>query len=177
MSDDKFFEDKVIEILQKELSMKKNSLVKKLAKENKNKIGFSENTIYRKLKQLIKENIVCEIKFKELDKHGIIENDRRTVYVILKKSSDIKKYLDEIFDLLVTGDDVDKGVILKEIEVYKKQYSLDAQQIDKLVKFLDTENLELLDHLLRIIYDWITKFKRIPKNKKKIDFCSKKIIT
>ena len=162
------FENEAIILLQKNIHMKKEEFIQTIVKENENKIGFSRPTAYKKLADMIANEDIIQLKPEEWLNYGIEEKDQRSAYIILKKSTEIKKYLDSIFSLLITGDEIDRDVILKEIESYKKQYSLDATQLNTLIDLLDSGDTLVLEAILRIIYEWIVKFKRSPNNKEKL---------
>lgn len=170
------FENEAIILLQRNLYMKKDDFVQALEKQNKDKVGFSRPTIYKKLAVMITEKTIAELPFESLPNYGIVETNRRSVYIILKRSTQIKEYLDSIFELLLKGDDIDREVILKEIVSYKKQYSLDAKQLDVLIELLDKTHMPVLETIVSIIYDWIVKFRRSPNNKEKLITSLKQIL-
>lgn len=142
--------------------LRRKDLISYLAMNNKDKIGFSEPSIARKLSRLLKEKEYFTIKYPDLEKYGISDDDKNASYIISKSSSEIKDYLDEIFGLLQTGDDVDKELVLKDLESYQLRYPLDGTQLDVLVKSLDAKEAALIDHLLRILHNYILQYNREP---------------
>lgn len=74
-------------------------------------------------------------------------------------------YFDEILSFLESGDDSDKKEVLIEIESHKRKYVLSPIQLDLLVKNLDTDNLDLLNDLVRILYNHVTNKSKEPLDK------------
>lgn len=162
------FEDEVAELLAEKGRIRRAQLVNDLLEGHKGERGYSLKSINRKLDQMIKTEFLISLKFKDLQKYGIEETDRRASYLILKKSLKMKEDLDKIFSYLDSGEpDVQKQV-LEELARYKEKYVLDPHQLDVLAVHLDSKDDELVNDLLDILFKYITEKGIEPSNKEKI---------
>lgn len=133
-------------------------LVKDLMNNHHNERGYSRRTIDRKIDKMIELEIILKIESdQELKKYGIQKKDGRAKYLTLKRSTEIKEHLDKVFELFISGDETDQKIALREIENYQENYVLDGLQLVSLVQKLNSENDELINRLLRILNDHITK--------------------
>lgn len=158
------FEVEVINLLDKNGLMRRRDLVKHLMDPNKR--GYSQKSIDRKLANLVKLGNILILKTSDEQlKYGIEDEDSRSSYIISNKSFEIKSHLDAVFQLFSSIEYVDQKEALIEIENYSKRYVLDPIQLDVLVQNLDNENTDLIDHLLRILYNYKTTRGKEPQNK------------
>ena len=167
-TDDTNFDDALAKAFEGKSFLRRKDLITYLIENNKDKAGFSEPSIARKLRRLTKDNEYSIIKGSELEKYGINDEDKNAAYIMPKSSTEIKEYLDEIFELLKTGDDIDKETVLKDLESYQLKYPLDGKQLDVLASNLNSKDDSLVDNLLRIIYNYILRYNREPTNPDKL---------
>lgn len=132
---------------------------------------ISIRTIYRRLEKL-KEvgGPIIEVTENQLIRYGITTEDRkktdgRAKYLTLRGTIERDKDLDEIFRR-IKGDNIDKGMVLREIN-RSKDYILLPSQLDDFVSNLNIEDPKLTEGFLSILYQYITK-KEIKPQKKKI---------
>lgn len=172
VNNDNDIDNEIENCISKKGFVRRIQLVKDLMNKHPNERGYSERTINRKIDKMIKLTIILNIESeKELKRYGIQKKDGRAKYLTLKRSTDIKEHLDTVFQLFSSEDYVDQKEALIEIENYSKRYVLDPIQLDVLVQNLDNENTDLIDHLLRILYMYITNKGKEPQ--KKIVFVDK----
>lgn len=146
--------------------VRRRQLVKYLIDNNPNKRGYSTRTINRKIDQMINSGILIKLKINDLKNFGVEESDERSIYLTLKSSSEIKNHLDRVFSLLKSGEEKDKKTVLDEINLYKKRYVLNPNQLDILVSNLISEDDELINKIRMIIYHYVTEKQIEPNNKK-----------
>ena len=143
-----------------------NETVKKDSKESESKgIDFkaseenkkSKRTIMRRLEKMQKEGGTITVATEEqLIRYGIKKTDGRAKYLTLRETIERDSDLDKIINLLIKGDDIDKKMVLREINRCKR-YVLLPSQLDALVLNLDNEDAELIEGFLRILHQYITK--------------------
>lgn len=128
----------------------------------------SRRTIQRRLKMMKKpEGSIVVPTSEQLKKYGIENPDGRATYLTLRETIERDKDFDTIINLLNTGDNIDKKMVLREINRCK-EYILHPSQLDYLVSNLDNEDAELTEGFLVVLHQYITKKKIKPQDKKKI---------
>ncbi len=163
----KDFEKEIIEYLAEKGYVKKRQLVEDLMNIHKKESGYSEKSINRKLYGMKERGLISILKYKELEDLGIKESDKRSRYVIIKKIEEITEHIDTVIKKLSFNNVVIQKMALKEIENYKKIYALNPIQLDLLISLLDTEDIDLIDYILRIVYTYIDKKDIEPYNSQK----------
>lgn len=159
------FDADLFSYLEKVVAARRQDVITYLKTKHSREKGWSRATINRRLKDLIENGDILVLHSQEeLEKYGIIKTDDRASYLIAARTSEMKKHFDEILGYLEHGDDADKKEVLIEIESHKRKYVLSPTQLDLLVKNLNTENLDLLNDLVRILYTHV-----IEKNKEPLD--------
>ncbi|AKB78737.1 Protein export cytoplasm protein SecA ATPase RNA helicase [Methanosarcina horonobensis HB-1 = JCM 15518] len=166
-----------------------NGIVKEDSKKSESKeIDFKVNeenkkgkrTIQRRIQKLKKDGIIAALTEKQLKKYGIKitdgqKKDGRAKYLVLKETIERDGELDKIIDSHIKGDDLDKKMILREINRCKR-YILLPNQLDALASKLDTEDAELVEGFLRILHEYITKKEIKPQNKEDLVEKLKKVL-
>lgn len=146
--------------------IRRRDLVKYLMDLHPDEYGYSKKSIDRKLASLVKTGDIVILKQQdELERYGIEKEAANASYLISKRTSNTKKYLNNVIELLKSGDDVEKKEALVEIENYKEMYVLDPVQLDLLVQNLKTDNKDLINHIIGILYSYIDERGKEPQNK------------
>ncbi|WP_406661689.1 hypothetical protein V7O66_03990 [Methanolobus sp. ZRKC3] len=161
------FDTEVLEYLNVKGYVRRRQLVNYLMKTHPDKRGYKKKSIDRKLSNMRKSGILVSLKYDDLPKYGIKETDGRASYLIPKKTLKRKKDLDKTFSYLDSADITTKKLILEEISRYEIKYVLSPNQLDILAEHLDTEDNELVDSLLEILFRYIVEKGIEPSNKDK----------
>ena len=159
------FDTEVIGILSNTAFVRRGQLIQTLMNRHKRDSGYSEKSINRKLDSMVKRGIVINLRGDALKKVGIRVDDGRASFFTLKKTEEIKKHIDTIIGKISSNNPIIQKMALKELEKYKKQYTLNPNQLDILIAQLDTEDIDLIDHILRLVYTYIDKKDIEPYNK------------
>lgn len=160
------FETNIADYLTRKGLVRREELVKYLQEKHKGEVGYSKASVERKLSDLVNEGFLTKLDHKEVAKFGIKEDDKRASYLTLKHSFDVKKHLDQVFSLLETGDVVDRKMALKEVEIYNQRYVLTPNQLDILIQNLDSDDLDFVDSLVRVLNNEVLKKGVEPANEK-----------
>jgi len=158
------FDSEVKSIIQKTGPIRRRKLINSLIGKHNEERGYSKKSINRKIDKMVDLGILKIVKPENFAKFGIKETDGRATYLILKQTSDIKKHLDDIFNILEKGNIDDKHSVIAEIIGYENVYVLDPIQLDIIVKNLDEEDVELVYNNLIILYNHVIKKKIKPAN-------------
>ncbi|WP_342304954.1 hypothetical protein [Methanolobus sp. ZRKC5] len=158
------FDTEVLEYLNARGYVRRGQLVNYLMNTHPNELGYSKKTINRKLAFMTETGIITSLKRDELQKYGIKEPDGRASYLIPIKILKMKEDLDKTISYLDSADVKTKKLILKEIARSEKKYVLDPCQLDNLAKYLDAEDDEVVDSLLKILFRYITEKGIEPSN-------------
>ncbi|ABE51536.1 hypothetical protein [Methanococcoides burtonii] len=161
------FEYNVISILQSTPFIRKRDLIKKLQTNFQENRGYSHENIQRKLYDMQGAGTLLVIRYEDLQKYGIKEEDKRSTYVTLRRTGKITSHLDVAINKLQSNNPIKQKMALKEIESYEKHYALNPKQLDMLVSILKSDDTNLLDHVLRIVYNYIEYKKIDPSNETK----------
>ena len=159
------FDIEISDYLSKRGYVRRRQLLLDLLDMHKNDGGYSEKSINRKLYSMKKRCIISIIVYKDLHKFGIKENDKRSSYLTLKRTEKITEHIDNVIDKISSDNPIQQKMALKELERYGKQHVLTPKQLDILVSQLDTEDIDLIDHILRLVYTYIDKKNIEPSNK------------
>ncbi|NPE28394.1 hypothetical protein HNV12_16120 [Methanococcoides sp. SA1] len=151
------FEYNVISILQSTPFIRKRNLIEKLRTQFKKTRGYSVENIQKNLYEMQGAGTLLVIQYEDLHKYGIKEEDKRSRYVTLRKTENISYFLDSVINKLEFNNPIQQKMALKEIENYEQNYVLNPKQLDLLVSQLKTDDVTLIDHILRILYTYIDK--------------------
>lgn len=135
------------------------------ANNNENKNKKSRRTIKRYLKEMTKEEEgpLVILNKEQVKRYGIDENDGRAKYLALKETVERERYLDQVFELLSTGDNIDKKTALNEIK-HQQEYILYSSQLDVLVSNLDNKDPGFIEDLFYILHNHIIIREISPEN-------------
>jgi hypothetical protein len=161
------FDIEVIDYLSKKGYVRRRDLLQyfmELHKGDKDYSGYSEKSINRKLDSMVKRKLISILKNDDLKRFGIQETDKRSSYLTLKRTEKITEHIDTIIEKISSDNPIKQKMALREIERYEKQYIFTPIQLDTLVSQLDTEDLELIDQIIRIIYTYLDKKNIEPYN-------------
>lgn len=160
------FDTEVFNYLDANGHIRRRQLVKYLMDLHSDERGYSQKSIDRKLGILVKTKQIIILKQQDdLESYGIEKEAGNASYLVSKRTNEIKGYLNNLIEHLKSDDDVKKKEVLVEIENYKKMYVLDPVQLDLLVQSLDTDNKDIIDHIIRILYSYVGERGKEPKNK------------
>jgi hypothetical protein len=162
------FEYNIIKYLQQNPFVRKRELVEYLRTEYNKKRGYSVENINRKLADMEKKGIIIILRYNELERFGIKEDDKRSRYVTLKRTEKIAEHLDSVINKVTSANPIQQKMALKEIEKYRQRYVLTPKQLDILVSQLNTEDIPLVEHILRIVYTYVDKKGIEPFNESEI---------
>lgn len=149
------FDIEIIKYLAEKGFVRRRELIADLIKTHKNESGYSTKSINRKLDSMVKQGKITILKYEDLKKFGIEEDDKRSSYVTLKKTEKITEHIDRVLENITSKNPVQQKMALKELDLYKKQHVLTPNQLDVLVSQLDIEDIAVVDNLLRIVYTYI----------------------
>ena len=156
MSNDSVIETEIIECLLKESPMRTTQLIKKIQEKLRKGTGSSTQTLYRKIGYLKKKNLILEIGPDNYKAYDIKDSDNRAKYIILKDADERWQYLDELLDLLQTGDKADIISVFEELNRYTSRYPLKPAQLDKIVLILGND-MEIVYNVLSILHQHLTR--------------------
>lgn len=129
--------------------------------------GYSDRTIYAKLKRMETSGQIAAIPSDELLTYGIKKADGRLHYITLKTTSERKTHIDEILGLLSSKKKIDIQTALEEIQRYKEKYTLSPRQLDILTGLL-RDDFEGADAIVSILFDYIIKRQIKPSNEEQL---------
>nr|WP_321498364.1 hypothetical protein [uncultured Methanolobus sp.] len=159
------FDQEVRRILSNQGYVRRAQLIQNLKNKHRSGSGYSEKSINRKLDSMVKRGIVIKLKGDALKEAGITDEDGRSSYFTLKKSDDIRRHIDSVIDNISSDNPIKQKMALKELERYEKHCLLSPSQLDILIAQLDTEDIDLIDNILRIVYTYIDKKDIEPYNR------------
>ncbi|WP_321431125.1 hypothetical protein [uncultured Methanolobus sp.] len=172
--DDIDFEEEIIAYLNKNGKMRRERLIdvliEKHTKPNEKgqgiiDLGYSKPTLNRRLKELIDSGKIISIGYEELIQYGFKVTDQRAKYLFTSEGLKLKQHIDEMLNLLMNGDEIDKQMALKELNRYETMYSFDESQLDLLVQNLTTGNPDLTNRFLITLKTYIIDKGKEPDDK------------
>ena len=154
-------ETEIKNILTHQSPIRTTKLIETLKSQHPGETGFSTSSIYRKIERLKEENIILEITPEFYPNYGITESDKRARYIILKDADERRLHLDDILDLLKTGDHADVISVFNELDHYIDKYPLNPKQLDKIVPVL-YQDMDIAYRALQILRDRLTRNRVAP---------------
>jgi hypothetical protein len=164
---DNDIESKIIAILSTGQPVRTQRLVGQLRSNKQDLRGFSEATIYRKIKKLSDRGRILTLSSDELKPFGIIYDDKRAHYLILSDYNDRKKHLDSILKYLDSGDVGDAIIVFDELERYGYPYVLTPAQLNKLIPGKTTD-FTVIYPAIRILREYICRKHILPSDKPRL---------
>ncbi|MBP1908249.1 hypothetical protein [Methanolobus bombayensis] len=159
------FDQEVRRILSNQGYVRRSQLIQTLKNKHRGDSGYSDKSINRKLDSMVDRGIVSKLKGDTLKKAGIRVEDGRASFFTLKKTEEIRRHIDTIIGKISTNNPIIQKMALKELERYEKHCLLNPLQLDILIAQLDTEDIDLIDNILRIVYTYIDKKDIEPYNR------------
>lgn len=134
--------------------------------------GYSEATINRKIKQMVKEGNILPLSYDDLSKIFVVNENRdeKASYLVTKETFEltleIKEHLENnVFKYLESPNSVEKRAALWEIESYEKRFDITNKEIKRILKVLrqeaDNNDNELINHFVQFIYNELITKKRV----------------
>lgn len=141
----------VIELLRSKEILRFREVLRSLSPKDKPKAQkFSSLTIKRAIKDLEREGVLIKVKQKQLQEYGIIERDKRAVYLTLKEDENELELMKRSIALLDSKDKFTLKIALEELKG-KISVRLKQPQIDKIVLILKNKSSEWDDELCCIL--------------------------
>lgn len=162
----------VYDYLSRHLHERREQFIANLMKEHPGERGFSKANINRRLTNMKNQHLILiEDDPDVLAQYGIREKGAKNAsYVLPKSANEIAMHLNYVFASLRKEDkkkEVDADVIktaLRELKTYENNYIWSSSQLDDIVLNLDNEDAEVIDQLLKFLYNYMKK-KILPENK------------
>ena len=164
------FDTEVMDYLSKKGYVRVRQLIQDLMKKHKRDdgkrdSGYSRESINRKLYSMRDRGLISILKYDYIRDLGIEEDDRRASYVLLNSIMNIGKHISKVIEKLDSTNPIQQKMALSEIERYEKMYVLTPNQLSLLMSKLNTENIDLVDHILRIVYNYLDQKEIVPSNR------------
>jgi hypothetical protein len=175
MNDSKI-ETKIKKILTYHSPIRTTKLIEILKEQHPSEIGYSNSSIYRKIERLIKDEIILEISPVYYPNYGIRESDKRAQYLVLKDADERRQHIDNILNLLETGDQADAISVFNELDRYIDRYPLNPTQLDKIVPVL-YKDMDVANRAVRILRERLTRNRVAPSDKKCLLKAIKNVLT
>lgn len=162
------FETTVLDYLSRHPPERRGRLIENLKRDHLGETGYSEASINRKLKSMEKAGLILIENDSDILKlYGIEKEAENASYVLAKTPNEVTKHLNSVFASLKTEDDADiKKAALREIKTYENNYMWSPSHLDDIALNLDSEDAELIDYLLRFLYNHMKK-EVLPKDNDK----------
>lgn len=142
---------------------------------------YCEGTIYSAIRKMSIGNspIIKKSSYDEISEFFLLDGkkDGRSSYLSLQDPledlREVKTYIDESMNVFKADankkqlDNIEKIEVLVDIYDYKKMFVLTSDQLDILVAELDSDDDQLIFHLLLVFYDHVVGKKVKPSGKKK----------
>ena len=173
-NNDTIFEEEVMHYLSKNGKMRREQLINALMEAHTQTIkkghtsverGYSKPTINRNLKDMIASGMILSLDYKEMQKYGFQETDKRAKSLFTHEGLKLKSHIDGVLKLLMKGDEIDKHIALKELNRYENLYSFDESQLDLIVQNLTSANAELTNQFLVTLKNYIINKGKEPEDK------------
>lgn len=134
--------------------MRRKELIDKITKKRG---GVDASTVNRALRDLKKEGKILVIKYADFRKYGIIDSDRKAAYVYYAGAAELKVHMDQVFEKIDKSEDPREiKFLLKEINLYEWEYTVEGSQLNILISSLALRNDELISELFKIIFNQIS---------------------
>jgi len=169
------FEEEVVQYLNKNGKMRREQLIEELinshtqTNDKEDKFvdnGYSKPTINRRLKEMLRSGEIIRLDYYQLQNYGFSEDDGRATYLFTQEGLKLKTHIDSVLKLLISGDETDKQMALKELNRHEKLYSFDESQLDLIVQNLTSVNADLTTKFLVTLKNYIINKGKEPKDKK-----------
>ena len=143
-------EHEIIDYLSVHGAVRTTELIETIRDLHKIGRGYSKETLYRRLKQLMESGKIKRLTDDEVSALGYSDTDGRAEYIDLAIAVERKKHIDALVDGLARGDIIFQKTAFRDLIRYKEKYRLRPKQLDEIVKLLP-EDPEIADYGLQIL--------------------------
>ncbi|MDD1698570.1 MAG: hypothetical protein LUQ36_09410 [Methanoregula sp.] len=149
-------EKEIIEYLSVHGAVRTTELIETIRDLHKIGRGYSKETLYRRLKQLIESGTIKRLTDDEVRAFGYPDADGRAEYIDLTIAVERKKHIDALIEGLAKGDIIYQKTACKDLIRYKEKYRLTPGQLDEIVKLLPHDT-EIADYGLQILRMFVSR--------------------
>jgi DNA-binding Lrp family transcriptional regulator len=149
-------EKEIIEYLSVHGALRTTELIETIRDLHKIGRGYSKETLYRRLKQLIESGKIKRLTDEEVRAFGYPDTDGRAEYIDLAIAVERKKHIDALIEGLANSDIIYQKTAFKDLIRYKEKYRLTPAQLDEIVKLLPRDP-EIADYGLQILRMFVTR--------------------
>jgi hypothetical protein len=149
-------EHEIIDYLSVHGAVRTTELIETIRDLHKIGRGYSKETLYRRLKQLMASGKIKRLTDDEVSALGYSDTDGRAEYIDLAIAVERKKHIDALIDGLAKGDIIFQKTAFRDLIRYKEKYRLRPKQLDEMVKLLP-EDPEIADYGLQILRMFVSR--------------------
>jgi DNA-binding Lrp family transcriptional regulator len=149
-------EKEIIEYLSVHGALRTTELIETIRDLHKIGRGYSKETLYRRLKQLIESGKIKRLTDEEVRAFGYPDTDGRAEYIDLAIAVERKKHIDALIEGLANSDIIYQKTAFKDLIRYKEKYRLTPAQLDEIVKLLPHDP-EIADYGLQILRMFVSR--------------------
>ncbi|WP_157198707.1 hypothetical protein [Methanohalophilus mahii] len=130
-------EAEIIDLLSKEEYFRRSRLINHFKAK-----GYSKSKIERALVTLKESKKISKGKgLEDFKKYGIDETAENASYFLLKKTTVLKKHIEEVTSLLKSNDSQDRKDAISELSLYKSKYNINKVELKAIIDaFTDESN-------------------------------------
>jgi hypothetical protein len=149
-------EKEIIEYLSVHGALRTTELIETIRDLHKIGRGYSKETLYRRLKQLMESGKIKRLTNDEVRAFGYPDTDGRAEYIDLAIAVERKKHIDALIEGLDNSDMIYQKTAFKDLIRYKEKYRLTPGQLDEIVKLLPNDP-EIADYGLQILRMFVSR--------------------
>jgi DNA-binding Lrp family transcriptional regulator len=149
-------EKEIIEYLSVHGALRTTELIDTVRDHHKIGRGYSKETLYRRLKQLMESGTIKRLTDNEVRAFGYPDTDGRAEYIDLAIAVERKKHIDALIEGLAKNDIIYQKTAFKDLIRYKEKYRLTPAQLDEIVKLLPRDP-EIADYGLQILRMFVSR--------------------
>jgi DNA-binding Lrp family transcriptional regulator len=149
-------EHEIIDYLSVHGAVRTTELIETIRDLHKIGRGYSKETLYRRLKQLMASGKIKRLTDDEVSAFGYTDTDGRAEYIDLAIAVERKKHIDALVEGLAKGDIIFQKTAFRDLIRYKEKYRLRPDQLDEIVKLLP-DDPEIADYGLQILRMFVSR--------------------
>jgi hypothetical protein len=149
-------EKEIIEYLSVHGAARTTELIETIRDLHKIGRGYSKETLYRRLKQLMESGKIKRLTDDEVRAFGYPDTDGRAEYIDLAIAVERKKHIDALVEGLAGNDIIYQKTAFKDLIRYKEKYRLTPGQLDEIVRLLP-DDPEIADYGLQILRMFVSR--------------------
>jgi len=149
-------EHEIIDYLSVHGAVRTTELIETIRDLHKIGRGYSKETLYRRLKQLMESGKIKRLTEDEVSAFRYSDTDGRAEYIDLAIAVERKKHIDALIEGLTRGDIIFQKTAFRDLIRYKEKYRLRPKQLDEMVKLLP-EDPEIADYGLQILRMFVSR--------------------